>query len=162
MKSNPKQRRKHRTNIKEKHFSYNYFFDTKQTCIKKKKKKKYKEKWMSDPQRLYKRGFQSLTRREKGILLKSLQFCNQIATHNLILSHKDSTFASTSSKIRLFRSAQMAQKVAVDTTFHKTFPLLLRQSPRPKQSNSLVDLGITHNLPNSFKIFYQRPREKSQ
>ena len=28
---------------------------------------------MSNPQRLYKKGFQSLTRREKGIFLKSLQ-----------------------------------------------------------------------------------------
>ena len=35
-------------------------------------KVKYKEKWMSDPQRLYKKGLQSLIKREKEILLTSL------------------------------------------------------------------------------------------
>ena len=65
---------------------------------------------MSDPQRLYKKGFQSLTRREKRILLKSLQSYNQIPTHSLILFQIDSTISSFSSKIRLFCSNQMAQK----------------------------------------------------
>ena len=117
---------------------------------------------MSDPQRLYKKGFPSLTKREKGILLKSLQFCNQIATQNLILSHKESKVSSFSTKILLFRSNQMVQKVAAETIFHKSFPLSLRKRPCPKQIKSLLSFGITQSLPNSFKMLFQILREKSQ
>ena len=117
---------------------------------------------MSGPQKLYKKGFQSLIRREKRILLKSLQFCNQIATQNLILSHKESTFSSLSSKILLFRSNQMAHKVAADTTFHKSFPFLLRKRPCPKLIKFVLNLEITHSLPNSFKMLLQSLIEKSQ
>ena len=85
------------------------------TCIR--NKEKYKEKWTSNSQRFYKKGFQYLITREKGILLKSLQSYNQITTPNLILSQIDSIFSSTSSKILLFRSNQIAQKVAVVATF---------------------------------------------
>ena len=60
-------------------------------------------------------------RRVKGILLKSLQECNQIATHNLILSQVDSTDSCSSSKILLFRFNQMAQNVAAVATFQRAF-----------------------------------------
>ena len=82
---------------------------------------------MSDPQRLYRKGFYSLMIKENGILLKFLQSCNQIATHNLILSQIDPISSSTSSKILLLRSNQIAQKVAVVVTFHRVLPFFVKK-----------------------------------
>ena len=56
------------------------------------------------------------------------------------------------SKILLFRSNQMAQKVAVDAAFHSAFPFLLRKRPFPKPSKSMHDLGTTQSLLNSTPV----------
>ena len=117
---------------------------------------------MSDPQRLYKKRFQSLIRRVKGILLKSLQKCNQILTHNLILSQIDSKFSWTPSKILRFRSSHIAHKVAEVTTFQRIFPFFCRRKPCPNDNRCQADLGSTHSLSNSCKILNQKRMVKSQ
>ena len=106
-------------------------------------RKEYKEMRIRNPQKLYKKGFHSLIRRENWILLKSLQTCNQIATHNLILSEVLSKDSSTSSKILLFRSNQMTQNVTITETFQRIFPLFVREQPWPNDNNSVVEQGIT-------------------
>ena len=105
---------------------------------------------------------QSLIRRENGIFLKSLQTCNQIATHILILSQIQSIISSTPPKILLFRSNQIAQKVAITETFQRIFPVLDREKPRPKVSISVLEQGITQCVPNFFKMLDHNLKEKSQ
>ena len=111
------------------------------------------ERWIRNPQRLYKKGFHSRIRRENKILLKSLQTFNQIDTHILILSQVDSKVPTEPLKILLFRSNQIAHRVAEAATFHRIFPFLEMERLWPRLINSEADRGVTQTVPNSFKCW---------